>query len=204
MTDFDGRVKMLPNLETPNRKINDDIDELKVLIDIIINYSFGFVIRDYNNFRLPAKLVAFLSYLDSKFLESDERRCKSIYIEYTSNWLFIMDPNGRVKILPNLDTPNNNMKDDIDKLKVLMDFIINYPLVFVIRDYNQCRLPAKLEAFLGYLDSKFFKMKDDIDELKVLMDFVINYSFESVIQDYNQCRLLAKLEAFLGYLDPKF
>ncbi|MBA0704441.1 hypothetical protein Golax_016696, partial [Gossypium laxum] len=47
------------------------------------------------------------------------------------------------------------MKDDIDELKVLMDFIINYPFGHVIRDYNQCRLLAKLEAFLGYLDSIF-------------------------------------------------
>ncbi|MBA0846529.1 hypothetical protein Goshw_003494, partial [Gossypium schwendimanii] len=29
---------MLPNLETPNKKMNDDIDELKVLMDFIINY----------------------------------------------------------------------------------------------------------------------------------------------------------------------
>ncbi|MBA0640130.1 hypothetical protein Goklo_023098, partial [Gossypium klotzschianum] len=87
--------------------------------------------------------------------ESDERRCKSIYIEYASNRLFITDPNGGVKILPNLDTPNGKMKDDIDELKVLMDFIINYPFGPVIRNYNQCRLLAKLEAFLGYLDSIF-------------------------------------------------
>ncbi|MBA0636069.1 hypothetical protein Godav_025020 [Gossypium davidsonii] len=59
---------MLPNLETPNRKMKDDIDELKVLMDFIINYLFKFFIRDYNHFRLPVKLIAFLGYLDSKFL----------------------------------------------------------------------------------------------------------------------------------------
>ncbi|MBA0636067.1 hypothetical protein Godav_025018, partial [Gossypium davidsonii] len=35
--------------------MKDDIDELKVLMDFIINYLFGSVIRDYNHFRLPAK-----------------------------------------------------------------------------------------------------------------------------------------------------
>ncbi|MBA0640528.1 hypothetical protein Goklo_023456, partial [Gossypium klotzschianum] len=60
-------------------------------------------------------------------IKSDERRCKSIYTEYSGKCLFIMDSDGRVKFFPNLDTPNNKMKDDIDELKVLMDFIINYP-----------------------------------------------------------------------------
>ncbi|MBA0640526.1 hypothetical protein Goklo_023454, partial [Gossypium klotzschianum] len=46
--------------------------------------------------------------------KSDERRCKSIYTEYPSKCLFIIDFDGRVKILPNLDTPNRKMKDDID------------------------------------------------------------------------------------------
>ncbi|MBA0675274.1 hypothetical protein Goari_016827, partial [Gossypium aridum] len=57
---FSKRVKILPSLDTPNSKMNDDIDELKVLMDIIINYLFGSTIRDYNNFRLPVKLIAFL------------------------------------------------------------------------------------------------------------------------------------------------
>ncbi|MBA0683763.1 hypothetical protein Goari_025393, partial [Gossypium aridum] len=29
-------------------------------MDFIINYLFGSAIRDYNHFRLPAKLIAFL------------------------------------------------------------------------------------------------------------------------------------------------
>ncbi|MBA0675282.1 hypothetical protein Goari_016835, partial [Gossypium aridum] len=87
--------------------------------------------------------------------KSDERRCKNIYTEYPSKCLFIMDSDGWVKILPNLDTPNSKMKDDIDELKVVMDFINNYPFGSAIQGYNHFKLLAKLIAFLGYLNSKF-------------------------------------------------
>ncbi|KAH1091272.1 hypothetical protein J1N35_018529 [Gossypium stocksii] len=50
--------------------MKDDIEELKVWMDFIINYLFGFAIRDCNHFRLLAKLIAFLGYIDSKIFKS--------------------------------------------------------------------------------------------------------------------------------------
>ncbi|MBA0675277.1 hypothetical protein Goari_016830, partial [Gossypium aridum] len=87
--------------------------------------------------------------------KGDEKRCKSIYMDYPSKCLLITYSDGWVKILPNLDISNSNMKDDIDKLKLLMDFIINYSFKIAIRDYNHFRLPAKLIDFLGHLNSNF-------------------------------------------------
>ncbi|MBA0675278.1 hypothetical protein Goari_016831, partial [Gossypium aridum] len=80
--------------------------------------------------------------------------CKSIYTQYPNKCLFIIDSDGRVKVLPNFDTLNSKMKDDIDELKLLMGFI-NFQLRSSIQNYNHSRLLAKFIAFLSYLDSKF-------------------------------------------------
>ncbi|MBA0675279.1 hypothetical protein Goari_016832, partial [Gossypium aridum] len=85
----------------------------------------------------------------------DILRCHRL-VYYENKWLLVLEHsknivthfNKRVKILPNLDTANSKMKDDIDKLKVLMDFIIKFQFGSAIRDYNYFRLPTKLIAFL--------------------------------------------------------
>ncbi|MBA0615087.1 hypothetical protein Godav_015272 [Gossypium davidsonii] len=48
------------------------------------------------------------------------------------------------------------MKDDIDELKVWMDFIINYLFGSAIQDYNHFRLPAKNNVnYMFLLDAPF-------------------------------------------------
>ncbi|MBA0869528.1 hypothetical protein Goshw_029581, partial [Gossypium schwendimanii] len=55
LTNIDGRVKILSNLNARNSKIRDDIDELKVLMDYIINLPFKSAIQDYKNFSMPTE-----------------------------------------------------------------------------------------------------------------------------------------------------
>ncbi|KAG8491926.1 hypothetical protein CXB51_015288 [Gossypium anomalum] len=69
------RVKVLPNLNGPKSKMNDDIEELKKLMDVIINYPFGSDKPDYDRFNLSPELRCFLHYLNSEFLEYVSPRC---------------------------------------------------------------------------------------------------------------------------------
>ncbi|XP_016717687.1 uncharacterized protein [Gossypium hirsutum] len=55
--------------------MNDDIEELKKLMDVIINYPFGSDKPDYDRFNLSPELRCFLHYLNSEFLENVSPRC---------------------------------------------------------------------------------------------------------------------------------
>ncbi|TYI21339.1 hypothetical protein ES332_A06G031700v1 [Gossypium tomentosum] len=68
-------VKVLPNLDGPKSKMNDDIEEFKKLMDIIINYPFELDKPDYDCFNLSLELRYFLHYLNSEFLEYVSPRC---------------------------------------------------------------------------------------------------------------------------------
>ncbi|MBA0567688.1 hypothetical protein Golob_005235, partial [Gossypium lobatum] len=80
------RVKVLPNLDGPRSKMNDDIKELKNLMDVIINYPFGSDKPDYDRFNLSPELRCFLCYLkdymnpkcllDSPFIWGDTDKCR--------------------------------------------------------------------------------------------------------------------------------
>ncbi|MFQ6642208.1 hypothetical protein Gotur_018131 [Gossypium turneri] len=55
--------------------MNDDIEEPKKLIDVIINYPFGSDKPDYDRFNLSPELRCFLRYLKSEFLDYMSTKC---------------------------------------------------------------------------------------------------------------------------------
>ncbi|MFQ6642209.1 hypothetical protein Gotur_018132 [Gossypium turneri] len=55
--------------------MNDDIEELKKLMDVIINYPFGSDKPDYDRFNFSLELRCFLRYLKSEFLDYMGPKC---------------------------------------------------------------------------------------------------------------------------------
>ncbi|TYI21530.1 hypothetical protein ES332_A06G043800v1 [Gossypium tomentosum] len=49
-------VKFLPNLNVSGQPIEGDIDELKYLMNYIVNMPFGSIIQNYENFNMPNEL----------------------------------------------------------------------------------------------------------------------------------------------------
>ncbi|KAK8291137.1 hypothetical protein V6Z12_D06G042600 [Gossypium hirsutum] len=64
ITNFGGRVKFLPNLNASDQPIEGDIDQLKYLMNYIVNMPFGSVIQNYQKFNMPNELSCFLTELN--------------------------------------------------------------------------------------------------------------------------------------------
>ncbi|KAB2023794.1 hypothetical protein ES319_D06G043900v1 [Gossypium barbadense] len=69
ITNFGGRVKFLPNLNASDQPIEGDIDQLKYLMNYIVNMPFGSVIQNYQKFNMPNELSCFLTELNFQHLK---------------------------------------------------------------------------------------------------------------------------------------
>ncbi|TYG63613.1 hypothetical protein ES288_D06G044000v1 [Gossypium darwinii] len=70
ITNFSGRVKFLPNLNASDQPMEGDIDQLKYLMNYIVNMPFGSVIQNYQKFNMPNELLCFLTQLNFRNLKS--------------------------------------------------------------------------------------------------------------------------------------
>ncbi|MBA0747330.1 hypothetical protein Gogos_004251, partial [Gossypium gossypioides] len=61
ITNFGGRVNFLPNLNASDQPMEGDSDELKYLMNYIVNMPFGSIIQNYQNFNIPKELSCFLT-----------------------------------------------------------------------------------------------------------------------------------------------
>ncbi|MBA0747329.1 hypothetical protein Gogos_004251 [Gossypium gossypioides] len=73
ITNFGGRVNFLPNLNASDQPMEGDSDELKYLMNYIVNMPFGSIIQNYQNFNIPKELSCFLTQVDFRNLKSIPR-----------------------------------------------------------------------------------------------------------------------------------
>ncbi|KAG4140564.1 hypothetical protein ERO13_D06G025800v2 [Gossypium hirsutum] len=136
------RVKVLPNLDGPRSKMNDDIEELKNLMDVIINYPFGSDKPDYDRFNLSPELRCFLRCLKSEFLDYISPRC-------LLDSPFIWGDADKCRFLINLDyllkrraIDLNNFNYSLDEssdgnLSNWIDALYNKPVLYKVYDYSR-------------------------------------------------------------------
>ncbi|TYG63643.1 hypothetical protein ES288_D06G046700v1 [Gossypium darwinii] len=69
ITNFGGRVKFLPNLNASDQPMEAVIDQLKYLMNYIVNMPFESVIQNYQKFNMPNELSCFLTQLNFQHLK---------------------------------------------------------------------------------------------------------------------------------------
>ncbi|MBA0868279.1 hypothetical protein Goshw_011123, partial [Gossypium schwendimanii] len=101
--------------------MNDDIEELKNLMDVIINYPFGSDKPDYDRFNLSLELRCFLRYLKFEFLDYMSPKC-------LLDSPFIWGDADKCRFLINLDYL---LKRGIGKIRIVRKLSEALPNLFV-------------------------------------------------------------------------
>ncbi|TYH65324.1 hypothetical protein ES332_D06G048400v1 [Gossypium tomentosum] len=94
ITNFGGRVKFLPNLNASDQPIEGDIDQLKYLMNYIVNMPFKSVIQNYQKFNMPNELSCFLTQLNFRHFSIThmlEKCLKNLRKKYSYDWVLAVN-----------------------------------------------------------------------------------------------------------------
>ncbi|KAG4140585.1 hypothetical protein ERO13_D06G027200v2 [Gossypium hirsutum] len=146
--------------------MNDDIEELKNLMDVIINYPFGSDKPDYDRFNLSPELRCFLRYLKSEFLDYMSPRC-------LLDSPFIWGDADKCQFLINLDYLlkrgvidlnrfNNSLHKCSDgNLSNWIYALYNKPVLYKVYDYSRNRYKLLTAAAVVRFCSNVFRHYND-------------------------------------------